>query len=42
LRDQIDPPAAASIRAAGGAAMIFAQVLELLTGRLRLLEGEGR
>jgi hypothetical protein len=39
VRDQIDPPAAANLHAAGGAATIFDQVLELLTGRLGLLEG---
>ena len=37
IRDQVDGQAAANLEKAGGAAMIFDQVMELLGSRLRLL-----
>jgi hypothetical protein len=40
VRDQIDAPAAEKLKKAGGAAMIFDRVLEVLKRRLRLLEGK--
>jgi hypothetical protein len=40
IRDQIDAPAAANMKKAGGAAMIFDHVLQILESRLRLLEGK--
>jgi hypothetical protein len=42
LKDQVDAPAAANLRKAGGATLVFDRVMELLKDRLRLLEGRGR
>ena len=39
VKDQVDPQAATTLRRAGGAAMIFDEVMELLRVRLRLPEG---
>jgi hypothetical protein len=42
LKDQVDPPAAAAIRAAGGAETVFDQVLKIMTDRLGLLKDDIR
>jgi len=39
VNDQIDPPAAANLRTAGGAEAIFDRVMDLLTGNLGLTTG---
>lgn len=40
LKEQLDAPTAANIRKAGGAEMIFDQVMDVLGRRLRLLKGD--
>jgi hypothetical protein len=39
IRDQVDPVAAANLKAAGGAGAIFDRVMELMMKHLRLMEG---